>query len=93
MENNNKWGILIIAGLLLGLFFLSKKSNPAQAYYEPTWEPQPLPPEPVKFRPIAAPPAAASEGHRYRNSETWDIEWNPDGLPSKVTIHRDAVQT
>jgi len=30
---------------------------------------------------------------RYQNTETWDIEWNNDGLPAKVTIHRDATQT
>jgi hypothetical protein len=90
---DNKLGILIIAGLLVGLFFLAKKSNPAQTYYENYQpEPVPVPPTPVKFRPIAA-PAASSEEHRYRNSETWDITWNKDGLPEKVTIHRDAVQT
>jgi len=33
------------------------------------------------------------EGKRYRNAETWEIKWNEDGLPSKVTIHRDATQT
>ena len=30
---------------------------------------------------------------RYFNTETWDITWNEDGLPAKVTIHRDATQT
>jgi len=30
---------------------------------------------------------------RYFNTETWDISWNEDGLPAKVTIHRDATQT
>ena len=33
------------------------------------------------------------EGRRYRNTETWDIKWNTDGLPEKVTIHRDARQS
>ena len=33
------------------------------------------------------------EGRRYQNSETWDIKWNSDGLPEKVTIKRDAVQS
>lgn len=28
----------------------------------------------------------------YKNAETWDIQWNKDGLPTRVTIHRDAVQ-
>lgn len=31
--------------------------------------------------------------HHYTNEETWDIEWSEDGLPKKVTIHRNAVQT
>mgnify|MGYP001562562020 FL=1 len=26
----------------------------------------------------------------YANSEEWEIEWNKDGLPKKVTIHRMA---
>jgi len=26
----------------------------------------------------------------YKNLETWDIEWNADGLPAKVSIHREA---
>jgi len=28
----------------------------------------------------------------YKNAETWDIDWNADGLPTSVVIHRDAVQ-
>ena len=26
----------------------------------------------------------------YKNAETWDIAYSPDGLPTKITIHRDA---
>ena len=26
----------------------------------------------------------------YTNAEEWEIEWNKDGLPKKVTIHRRA---
>jgi len=90
MENKNIGGILLFAGLLLfGWYFLSKKTEPVvDTYLEeepPTLRLQPR---------IAIPqPAQETEGHRYRNNETWDIEWNPDGLPAKVTIHRDAVQT
>jgi len=29
----------------------------------------------------------------YHNAETWDVTWSEDGLPTKVVIHRDAVQT
>ena len=31
------------------------------------------------------------ESH-YSNEETWEIEWSSDGLPSKITVHRDARQ-
>ena len=34
-------------------------------------------------------PAPAQQ---YLNKEEWDIQWSPDGLPLKVTIHRDARQ-
>jgi len=30
---------------------------------------------------------------RYQNAETWDIDWNEDGLPKRITIHRDAIQS
>ena len=26
----------------------------------------------------------------YKNAETWDITWSSEGLPTSVTIHRDA---
>ncbi|GAI97439.1 unnamed protein product [marine sediment metagenome] len=29
----------------------------------------------------------------YTNEEVWEVEWNEEGLPSKVVIHRRAVQT
>ena len=31
--------------------------------------------------------------HQYKNKEVWSILWNEDGLPSQVTIERNAVQT
>ena len=27
---------------------------------------------------------------QYTNTETWDVLYSPDGLPTKITIHRDA---
>jgi len=30
---------------------------------------------------------------RYLNKEIWSIKWNEDGLPTSVTIERDATQT
>lgn len=31
----------------------------------------------------------ASIEKRYHNTETRDIEWSSDGLPVRITIHRD----
>jgi len=29
---------------------------------------------------------------QYQNEESWDVAYNEDGLPTKITIHRNAVQ-
>ncbi|GAI95824.1 unnamed protein product, partial [marine sediment metagenome] len=34
------------------------------------------------------PPAAT-----YANEESWDIDWNEDGLPTKIVVHRNAART
>lgn len=26
----------------------------------------------------------------YQNEESWEIEWSDDGLPRKITVHRQA---
>lgn len=70
---------LILFGILgIGLLLLLTRRGGSN-YYEP-------PASSFKFLPPEKP------GRRYKNTETWDIEWNTDGLPSKVTIHRNAVQ-
>ena len=28
----------------------------------------------------------------YKNEESWDVQYNADGLPTKVTIHRNAIR-
>ena len=28
----------------------------------------------------------------YRNEETWDVNYNVDGLPTRIVIHRQAKQ-
>ena len=30
---------------------------------------------------------------QYKNLETWDIQYSPDGLPTKISIHREAKRT
>ena len=92
-EKKNEGGILLLLLALLGIFFLLKKNNnPGGAMGDEY--------APIQLRPLQ--PRADEEykqieepggGKRYHNNETWDIEWTPDGLPGKVTIHRDAVQT
>lgn len=37
----------------------------------------------MKKKPVAA---------TYQNLETWDIKYSVDGLPTTITIHRDAKQ-
>ena len=29
---------------------------------------------------------------RYLNEESWDVQYNSDGLPTKIVIHRNAVR-
>ena len=48
----------------------------------------------LPLTPVAAPVASAAlPPGTYKNAEEWDIEWNEDGLPKKVTIHRNAQRT
>lgn len=28
----------------------------------------------------------------YANVESWEIEWSPDGLPTKIEVHRNATR-
>lgn len=35
---------------------------------------------------------AAAAG-QYLNEESWDVAYNNDGLPTKITIHRNATRT
>ena len=34
----------------------------------------------------------ASPTGKYLNEETWDVQYSPDGLPTKIVIHREAVR-
>ena len=71
----------VLAGLLgigLLLLWVNKSGN---GIYD----------QPRRIRPRLS--KGPSGGHRYKNAETWNITWNSDGLPSKVTIERDATQT
>lgn len=91
----NKTAAIVIFGLLgLGLILLlTRKHEPlAESYYS---EPEPVNLGRIKLRPLPDEKATlmAQGGHRYLNKEVKEIEWNSEGLPVKITIYRDAVQT
>lgn len=73
----NGFGLLLFGILGLGLLYVFTKSTSSNLGTRSN--------EPIQLQ--------LKPARRYQNSETWDITWNEDGLPSKVTIHRDAVQT
>ena len=33
-----------------------------------------------------------TQASTYNNVESWDVAYNEDGLPTKITIHREAVR-
>jgi hypothetical protein len=77
--DNKSVGILLLIGLgLFGFLLLSsKKSTQVSANCYQCGEPLRLMP-------------AGSLSRQYTNEEVWDIDWSEDGLPKKVTIHRNA---
>jgi hypothetical protein len=52
------------------------------------------PSPPTKRQPVDIEPAAPSQpASTYTNEETWDIEWSRDGVPTRITVHRNAKRT
>lgn len=50
--------------------------------------------EPVESRADRpAPPVVQAPAATYSNEESWEIEWSEDGLPTKITVHRNAQRT
>ena len=82
IKMDNK-AILIFGLLGLGLLFmLTQKPSGIVSY--PAEGSVALP-----FKPNAQ----SINTQQYTNEETWDIDWSEDGLPKRVTIHRNAVQS
>jgi hypothetical protein len=80
--NKNDGMVLFIAALVLGgLFLLMKRSPAAGVAALPQYSPEPSvsPDAPLRLTPRA-----------YDNEEVREIEYNADGLPSRITIHRHA---
>ena len=75
------WPVIMIAGILLiGVFYLFKSNR--ISYAPQGYAPQGYAPTLVQSVPETT----------YTNEETWELSWGPDKLPSKITIHRNAVQ-
>ena len=86
---DNKAALVILGVVGLGLLFLllrGKKETGYSQEYAGAEEVAPV--TPLTFTPTSRKPA-----HHYKNEEVWDIDWNKDGLPKRVTIHRNAMQS
>ena len=86
MDNKNNGAILVFGLIGVGLLFLFLGKR--QPYYQPTYQPE--------FNVIRlgesqsqGVSAANDGGKHYRNKETRNIEYNEDGLPTKIEIIRD----
>ncbi len=89
MDKKNNGAVLIIGLIGLGLLFLLLRSRsgpvgtPAYSYQEPIT---------LRLQPSGVQQPASQEpdgGRHYRNKEIRNIEYNTDGLPTKIEIIRD----
>lgn len=77
-------GLAALAGLII---WLISKQRTAQTQLPPGQEVVYLPPgAAVPTQPSRALVPAAT----YENEERWEIQYNEDGLPTKVIVHRNA---
>ena len=82
---DDKWQVLIVAGLLIGLYLVMKNSprtTPAISQAS-GWSEQS---NGINISPISIRPSRS-----YDNEEIREIEYNADGLPSRIVIHRHAI--
>lgn len=86
------WVALGLIGVIGVLFLVTRNKQPATRVEYTNWKAVPRIEPTVEILPEET-PVITPATHTYKNSETWEIEWTPDGLPGKVTIHRNAVQT
>ena len=70
--------LLALGGVFGFIYFISRPSMSAQ----------PASSQRVSLRPVGQDKVA----RQYSNSETWDIKYDDDGLPVKVTISRKATE-
>lgn len=77
MDRSSVIGLLILGGVIAAMVFLAHK--------DPGWAQvtRIQGSNGIRFVPVSA------EAPRYRNKETRNIEYNADGLPTKIEIIRD----
>lgn len=80
-------GFAVLVGLVAVSIYLSNKT-PSQTKVVASSQNRIDKREYIK---VAKAPSAPSG--EYRNLETWDIKYSPDGMPTKITIHREATRT
>jgi hypothetical protein len=87
VDSGGKFLLFAFLGIgVAAIFILTRKPVPQVALRQIAGPPSHLP----LGIPVA--PAAPAGNVLYQNTETWDIDWNQDGLPEKVTIHRKVVR-
>lgn len=79
MDKKLALGILFGVGVFAFIWFMSRQAKPVQRQVAS---------QRLDLRPVGS----SSSGRRYTNKESWDIAYNSDGLPVKVTISRKAVE-
>ena len=86
MNREGTIGLLLI-GLLLGGIFLLVRRPVALSHASAPLQTQTHNPGNIRLVPLEAEP------RRYQNKETRSIEYNEDGLPTKIEITRDYAIT
>ena len=85
MNREGAIGLLLIGLLLGGIFLLARR--PGTALSHASAPVQTHNPGNIRLVPLEAEP------RRYQNKETRSIEYNEDGLPTKIEITRDYAIT
>lgn len=90
-SDNRIVGILVIALIIGGVLLLTRK--PEGTSDQPLRLNRKVSGEVKHFPIIEDRPVESRSAKRYNNTEVWNIEWNEDGLPKRIEIHRDAVES
>jgi len=80
MTDGNKLvlALLALGGIFGFIYFISRPSIADQ---------------PISGQRALVRPVKARIAREYENTETWDIKYDDDGLPTKVVISRKATET